>query len=805
MAVCLAAGAAPAGRAHAEEAGSAAEGPGEGRYVREVYMAYGESEEDSVKWLESHGWEPIRGDAIDFNAGKASSFDDSMAVVMGIRRTDDKHKAVTDMAVMNMKGGYSFPKYEKLLEEKKAEINEFINMFRPVLDEYRINYGKTKNDSGKKRAELAHEMLNKFFDGGRNEPYAKNDTGGHLGDLFLDKTRQEGNNKGIDLEQVIMESSGAAVTAVETALSLAADSSDDTWLERAAGLTGDELSENLPKYVPEAEGADLPESAVTQFLSERYGDAASSMSSQWYGIHDRMLWYENYNEEHGLWPADSESDADNGARIKAYFDELKNTDPESYERDYDEYYTCATLYVGMYNTPYEGDWGETLGDLFNPADGRDYGENEDCFLPLSAALSDGQRAAIGLIPLSTLILLGFQTENSVEELFPNIDDMLGDAKEISIYSGINRGIFRGGVALTSEALMESSHGYDPFNDLVSFSGIYNITCYAAAIASVPLMGAGIAMWVLNKPAAETLKRMDWLKTAIKVYGDSAKHEATWLAEGWYGPGTDWESADFLNETLQSDLKHLTKWENELNELQTEVNQIRSMSMTGRILTGIGGAILIGAAFAKGYQMYRYYNKKFTQIPTMIVDEADIVTYTKDEEGKEVKNINFDQYVYYQAVKCNRLEVGKLSDWQDGVEKYEEWGCGDVADLNGDFGQEWLALYTVKSPKKGDPILADSLTLQYGSRKIPGGCTKGLHLFAYSNAADLGDTAWSFNNKKGGVYFFWDEDTNAFAAATASAFGTGHLALAGFGGLILGILGATLVITAKRRKDEPEAA
>ncbi len=125
----------------------------------------------------------------------------------------------------------------------------------------------------------------------------------------------------------------------------------------------------------------------------------------------------------------------------------------------------------------------------------------------------------------------------------------------------------------------------------------------------------------------------------------SKHEATWLAEGWYGPGTDWESADCLNETLQSDLKHLSKWENE------------------------------------------------------------------------------------------------LSDWQDGVEKYEEWGCGDVADLNGDFGQEWLALYTVKSPKKGAPILADSLTLQYGSRKIPGGCTKGLHLFAYSNAADLGDTAW----------------------------------------------------------------
>lgn len=142
-------------------------------------------------------------------------------------------------------------------------------------------------------------------------------------------------------------------------------------------------------------------------------------------------------------------------------------------------------------------------------------------------------------------------------------------------------------------------------------------------------------------------------------------------------------------------------------------------------------------------MYKYYQKTFTQIPTMIVDEADIVTYTKDEDGNDVKHIEFDQYVYYNAVRCNRQEIGKISDWQDGVESYKKWGC----------------------------------------------C----------------DTAWSFNNKKNGVYFFWNADENAFAADAASAFSGGQLALAGIGGLILGILGSTLVLNRKRRKDEPEAA
>ena len=249
--------------------------------------------------------------------------------------------------------------------------------------------------------------------------------------------------------------------------------------------------------------------------------------------------------------------------------------------------------------------------------------------------------------------------------------------------------------------------------------------------------------------------------------------------------------------------------------KTTVTETTKMGYAGRIFLGVGGALLVGAAIVKAVQMYKYYQRDMTPIPRMIVDESDIVTYLTDDNGKPIldgngeqkKNIDFKTYEYYSAVKCNRPEVGEIGDWQDGVSDYKdpEHYCFDIADLNADMGQEWIALYTVKSQDKGDPILADSLTLQYGSNKAPKGCTKGLHLFTYTNAVDLGDTAWAFNNDKKGVYFFWDEDTNAFAAAAASAFGAGQLALAGFGGLILGILGATLVLTKKRRKDEPEAA
>jgi hypothetical protein len=229
---------------------------------------------------------------------------------------------------------------------------------------------------------------------------------------------------------------------------------------------------------------------------------------------------------------------------------------------------------------------------------------------------------------------------------------------------------------------------------------------------------------------------------------------------------------------------------------------KTMSSYGRWFMAIGGIMMIAAAVVSGVKIYRYYNRTFLPIPLYIVDEADIVSYSTDKNGNEVKNINFDQFLYYEVVKCNRQDIGVNSKAQDGVDQYAEWGCGDAADLNCDVGKQWLALYTVKSSAKGNPILADSLKLQTGSDAVPAGCTAPLHFFTYTFAADLGDEAYAYNNKQNGVYFFWDTDANAF---TATAFTSGQLALAGIGGLAVGILGATVVmLSTKKRKDVPEA-
>ncbi len=579
----------------------------QGKYVSEVFIAYGSTADEARNWLTSHGWEPVEGN---FNAGKK----EGVAAVMGIKRTSDPNDAVTDVAVMNMGAegsyGYSFTDYSRLVEEKKTEIDEFVDNFMPVIQEYRENYKGKGSAAGKARAEMAYMLLNKFYDGEIEGEYAMNDTGKNLGDLFLGKTRRELGEKEYDalskndrvqygdLQQIILESSGYGMVAVEQALVMAADTDEDTWLERLSAMSDMTISEMAEAYA--GGSPSLGDSAAGSLLRSKFGDAAAIMADGYDDIRQEMLYYISYNDTNKLWMNEGESVESYAARQKDYFDALKATDENKYQEEFSQYSAAALVYNLAYNVAYEGDWGETLGDFFLPEDNTDYGEDADAFLPFAAALSDGQRAGLQLVSLRSLLMMGAGTAEALNAAMPDVNDLLRDAESISIYSGMKRGIFRGGVALTNAAMMEQNHDSgDALGGLWDLDGIENIAAYAVA----------------------------------------------------------------------------------------------------------------------------------------------------------------------------------------------------------DVGKQWLALYTVKSSTKGDPILADSLKLQTGSDAMPAGCTQGLPFFTYTYAMDIADMAYAYNNDMHGIYFFWDTDENPF---TATNFTRGQLALTGIGGLAVGILGSSAVMLAtKKRKETPD--
>ena len=757
-----------------------------GKYVSDVYFAYGKTEEEAVQWLQDNGWEPISG-SNDFNAGKNSSFDDPLAVAMGIKRTNDVNEAITDMAVMNMKGGYSFPDYEALLNEKKAEIDEYVNNFFPVINEYRANFNGEGSAFGKQRADLAYTILNQFYDGEEDEKYAKNDTRLPLGELLLQPTRQEGNEAGGDLQQIILEGNSSVVFLMEQMLALAADNGQETWITRLSELSGDGLTENFEKYVPEAAGQNVSASVAMQYLNERFGDTANILMEQWIDLHADMAWFYGYNDGNGLWKQEGEEDSAYKERVDAFFNDLSQNDPAAYDEVYDRYANMEIIYNLLFTIPYAGEWGDTLGDFFYPTENADYAGDPANFLPFAAALSQGQRVAATMVSFRNLLIIGAGDEQGLELVKPDIDNMFGSSESKSLYFGIDRGIFRGGVALTSAAEMEPNMGRGQAYELLYNNlGVMAIASYSVAAASVISMIAGGAMMAKDSAirAAAIKTAADKLAAAEKDVMDANVYYANGSFPG-DGDGT----------------VIAQKYKDALAESDKASHHTSGIGYAGRTLVAIGAVLLIGAAVYNGYRFYSYYQKTFTPIPLMIVDEADIVSFTQDAEGNDIKNTDFNQYAYYKAAGCNRQAVGNIGDWQDGVDQYAAWGCGDAADLNGDFGQEWLALYTVKNTAKGAPILADSLTLQYGSADLPEKCTQKLHFFTMTSAVDLGDMAYSYNNDKNGVYFFWDSDKNAETGQMASAFTGGHMAMAGAGGLVLGLLVATLIFLTKRKKKE----
>ena len=806
-----------------------------GKYLKDVFVAYGETEDEANKWLKENGWEPVKGDLNAGNTSKATGYKNAVAV-MGIKRTNNAEEAITDMATMNMKRDYSFDDYKNLIKEKGVDIDQFIKTFIPVLEEYRANYNGKGSEGGKKRAKFAHDLLNKFYDGDPEEDYAGNDTGLPLGDLLLNKTTTELGKEYSelsaeqkkttgDLRQIIMESTGPAIMFVEQTLSVATDTRKTSWLDLLKTLTGTSLTKNVQLYVEEAKGKKLTTSQAKQYLNAHYQDPAKQLQSEWSDVHNNVLWFESYCKQNDLWRKEDETQEQYNERVTAYFDNLKKTDENRYNDEFNRYEDVGNYYTVLTDVTYSGAWGKTLYEFFADPKEKNPGNNVDNFLPLAAVLSPGQRAGIKFLSLSTLLKLGSTSDEVMKAQFPAVDDVfkVTDKDAISVYSGINRGIFREGVALTTKARMRKDMGDDPYDAWLADGGYGDIITYS-------LMGTGLVM--LTVGAIMTVRANNAYKIALEAEKASSAAYDAWHAKiavlednikecesirDWYKSwkyeyakiefernsklyASDFQRAAKELGIREDNLRKAQQAYDEAYELRPEIKTAK-LSTAGRWMMGIGGAIMLLSAAAKVIEITQWYDRTFTRIPTMIVDEADIVSYTTDENGRQVKNIDFDQFAYYEVVKCNRQQNKIHQNAQKNVDKYKEWGCGDAADLNADVGKQWLALYVNRSSAKGNPILADKLLVQYGSSETPEGYNGNLHMFTFTNPVDVGDGAYCYRSDKNGTYLFWQSDEKAY---TASTFNYGYLALVGIGGLAVGIVGTTVALYPKRKKNKANA-
>ncbi len=772
------------------------------KYISEVKVGMGKTSDEASKELLEEGYTILaddKGNYADLNedAGTGNALKEGpneKIVYLGYKTTDDAGDAITDLAVMNMRGGYSYEDYEKLMQKQMdTQIKPFVDRFISTLSEYRDNLKKPQDSANYKRAEYYRTLLNKLTD---------DDTGGKpLGDLLMNETKYEMGDEAYnalseeekknhcDILTLLMQGNGQAVMLMETELTKASDSSDNTWLDRFLETDLDDLTKSVKEDNP-----NLTPSEINQELDKKYYDSAKKIREKWSAFNDILL---NYDNAVDVADEVAEEDTESKKEIKI------SENPTD-----DEIVQVGSAMIKNQDNMVKG--GMALEDIvahdfleatkygkgtlleFFEKDVSEFNSEKKIreLYPIVDALSDGQLAGLDFLSIKDMIMMAITDENGFEK----VD--VSNIESASIYQDVNREIYeKGGVALTNKALREKASAQQASPSFsLSKTGIVLWCCTAAA----GLAAAGSA---LGATKLGVLRQRDALQNAFNSIDnqmDDLQNYKNTLERG----SSEWSEAHQKFNELYKQRGEIATKLHEIEGTNKEAfdNASEQFAKRSNICKYLAAGFTVVMAIFAGISIYttieemkEYYRVDFVPIPKYIVEEADITATNGKGEKVMIKN----QTAYYTAVSCNRKDGGSK------IEKQNHEILLDRADLNGDVGQQWLALYSVKY-ENGLPILADSLKFKQGKGGAPEGYTTGIHMFGEEAVQNLTDekSGYSYNDPNEGTYVFFKRDTAKTAAG--SLFSGGSLALGGVIGLAVGGLLTFAVIQLANKKKKKEA-
>ena len=723
-----------------------------GKYVSEVYVAYGEDAASAKKYLEDNEFTPVEGN---LNEGGETY------AMMGYKTTDNIRDSITDLAVMNMRGDFSVEDYKYFLKAKKSQIAEFLNEFMTVVREYRENLYR-----GKEKAKYVHDLLNNYVDP---------DTGMKMGDLFNNPSLQDmvGVNESItaknpdklpDLVTILLQGNAQIIKSFLVLLSMASDTGTNTWLDRFAELDYDSLLDKTEEERPDLN----TKSKRIQYLDSLYGAEADALGTASVKFADQLTDYQN-SQLH----IDTATEQD----IQNTFGNI--TEDADKALQYQNWLSIGTIYEGLKN--YEGgryQKGELLDFFLEKKDP----EDTEAFLPMAAALSDGQRSGMPFIGFDRLMSYSFTTEEGWKEFADRHAHAFDKIDNISIYQNIDRDLYKedGSVALTGAAQRANNTADGTTGDKqAQFDTLSKITVISWAAT------AGLGLAALTSLAVEAYRDSRPLVTAV----DSTL-EALFRGE---------ESIAFINEADIS-LGEINEAEDLLFALETP-ERLGAHSLARSLAKILFVATLVLAVISAVITVIDLCSDKSVeqlQIPKYLVDN-----YTDADGGSYALN--------YKAVECNREDHYGPRNFY-----LRQWG--PCADINADEGKQWLVLYASKNSKAGRPLTPDFVIQE--SSMAPSGYDGFVHLIGEKGAVNIISPAFKqystfsetwqtvTGNKSKYIFCKHSSDIKTYDQSagnmTASTFGSGMTAVWGFGGLALGMIigavGAVLINKNKKKKE-----
>ena len=729
-------------KARAAETDAAATG-GNQLYISEVKIGMGETADEANKELTAEGYIILTDDSgapadLNKDAGTDSRYKDgpkSRVVYLGYKTTTDPNEAITDLAAMNMKGGYSVEDYKLLMNQHfETRIKPFIERFIATINEYRQNLKKPEDTLNFKRADYFRRMLNKLID---------DDTGGHIGDLLAEETKYEMGDvkynalsdsekkKHADIVTILLQGNGKAVALMEVLLSKATDSSDSTWLDRFCDTDLETLEDEIRAEKPSLS----TKSDVDAELDKKYDDIARQLLDKWEDMGELLEEPEDKLDK----ATDSiEEREDKTEELEERLDSLELSSPamevaetvvdtttEAIDATADAMDLRSGV-VAMYLDTVDYQDG-TLLDFFRRSSGDFSGNGIRELYPIAASLTEGQKAGLEFLSIMDLISIALQDEESFK------DTKIETSTEASVFEGVDREIYEpGGVAITTETKRQDSAKAEKKDANVGITSDLSIIFYASLGTSALLtVGAGIAYHVVKNL---NLKSVATLNSQVSELTGQLKSARYFLDK--YPEPTGLEKLMGSTQITQHDM-----WSKEVNNLTTQLdevnNKLNDAMKPSKYFKYLTIAMVVITLVLTGLSIWStlsdydaYYNVTFTPIPKFMVDEVDIITYNRKGEKIVINN----QTAYYRIVTCNRKEGS--SDREK-----EVYGMlKDRSDLNGDIGKQWLALYSVKY-RNSSPILADSL--KFSADNLPDGYDTGIHAFGEKTPMNINKKTYLF--------------------------------------------------------------
>ena len=531
--------------------------PKANQFLSELQMAQASTADEAKTMLITAGYTVI---------DKDLNPDGEVSVYLGYKTSTNVEDAITDIAVMNMNGGYSITDYNRILEDTKTEYKAMTANYRIVAKEFAENYM-----AGDRDAKLAYRQLNYYY-------IEKNGHKTYMGDFMLNFPATDD-----EFVDILLKGNLFVLNNIRALLAMGVGQPDVSIEERVTEITHDE----------------------TVYANEGYQTLAKALFESLMNAKVRI-------DETNKAIQEVESDEASTKEEKLEIIEILVSSIQN---------TVAFRSL-IESYPY-GD--TTYGEYLQS---KNYITDYSVFYPIIEALTPAQRILVEYGQLAEIVIYDTirKSDEDIESKLKEVEEEFG---EISVYHGTDLEAFNGSFAVTDDAMrVEAATGQSWMdaqdggaqNDKLMVSILVGLGGVLTTTISALFLKETISYYIAITPAyAETLEIVNNLSGTI----ESAKKAVEMLSQqiGYNGLATD-PVMRGVQRQLHSAIDNYVKFNDKLMATPMHAVDRSIWPIVGSSIGVIIGLVMIGYSITNIVKIANSYKVEYTDIPINMIDCVD---------------------------------------------------------------------------------------------------------------------------------------------------------------------------------------